>query len=316
MVTEVGSGSLRWVVQLWLPSAGTMLNYNHLHYFHVAAIEGSVAAAAERLGVTQPTVSEQVRALERALGVALFERTPGGLKLTEAGRLAFEHTSVMFRAGERLLESLGTGSPDVPRSLRVGISSGVARASTTDFLMPLLALEACVPTIRSGDSAELLRALRDSELDLVLVETEPVDSARPGVQSVLLDRIPLVAVAPPTVTPMPDWQNVGLLHYRATSAYRWDVEAYLEANALRPKIAAESDDSLFLVEAAARGGYVAFVPKSVARDAVANNRLRVLAQIASTHAGVHALYSDGASAELAQRAVGVLIDHMRAMHAD
>lgn len=292
-----------------------MLNYNHLHYFHVAAVEGSVAAAAERLGVTQPTVSEQVRALERALGVSLFERTPGGLKLTEAGRLAFEHTSVMFRAGERLLESLGTGT-EVPRTLRVGISSGVARASTTDFLMPLLALEACVPTIRSGDAVELLRDLRNNELDLVLVETEPVESARPGIQCVLLDRVMLVAVAPSSVTPMADWQNVGLVHYRATSAYRWDVEAYLEAKGLRPKIAAESDDSLFLVEAAARGGYVAFVPRSVARDAVAAKRLRVLAEVATSHAGVHALYSDGAGAELAQRAVEVLIDHMRAMHAD
>lgn len=53
---------------------GPMLNYNHLYYFHVAALEGSVAAAAVRLGVTQPTVSEQVRALERALEVSLFER--------------------------------------------------------------------------------------------------------------------------------------------------------------------------------------------------------------------------------------------------
>ena len=83
-----------------------MLNYNHLYYFHVAATEGSVAGAAEKLGVTQPTVSEQLRALERSLGVTLFDRSPTGLKLTGSGRLAFEHTSVMFRASERLIESL------------------------------------------------------------------------------------------------------------------------------------------------------------------------------------------------------------------
>src|ERR1043165_3788459 len=98
-----------------------MLNYNHLHYFHVAATEGSVAAAAERLGVSQPTVSEQVRALQRSLKVSLFERSATGLKLTGAGRLAFEQTSVMFRAGERLVESLGHDNQAVPRSLRIGI---------------------------------------------------------------------------------------------------------------------------------------------------------------------------------------------------
>src|SRR6476619_4403853 len=103
-----------------------MLNYNHLHYFHVAATEGSVAGAAEKLGVTQPTVSEQLRSLEKSLGVVLFERSPSGLKLTDEGRLAFEHTSVMFRAGERLIESLGHDK-DLPRTLRVGLSSTVAR---------------------------------------------------------------------------------------------------------------------------------------------------------------------------------------------
>ena len=44
-----------------------MLNYNHLYYFHVAASEGSLSAAAAKLGVKPSTVSEQLRALERAL---------------------------------------------------------------------------------------------------------------------------------------------------------------------------------------------------------------------------------------------------------
>ena len=121
-----------------------MLNYNHLHYFHMAASEGSVAAAAERLGVTQPTVSEQIRALEKALGVTLFERTTTGLKLTDAGRVAFEHTSVMFRAGERMIESLAPSEKVMPRTLRVGLTGSVARSTTSDFLMPLLAIDDCV----------------------------------------------------------------------------------------------------------------------------------------------------------------------------
>src|SRR5690242_12438938 len=107
-----------------------MLNYNHLYYFHVVAAEGSVARAAERLGVTQPTISEQVRALERALGVTLFERAPSGLRLTAEGRIAYDHTSAMFRQGERLIEALGQSPPAVPCTLRVGLGAGVARASS------------------------------------------------------------------------------------------------------------------------------------------------------------------------------------------
>src|ERR1041385_3512294 len=159
-----------------------MLNYNHLHYFHVAATEGSVAAAAERLGVTQPTVSEQVRALERSLKVNLFERSAAGLKLTDAGKLAYEQTSVMFRAGERLVESLGQNGPPVPRSLRIGISNAVTRTTTTDFLLPVLALEDCIPSIKAGEATEVVRDLRAGELDLGICESEPAESSRRGLE--------------------------------------------------------------------------------------------------------------------------------------
>lgn len=293
-----------------------MLNYNHLHYFHMTAVEGSVAGAADRLGVTQPTVSEQVRVLEKSLGVALFERTTGGLKLTDAGRLAFEHTSVMFRAGERLVESLGHNAQQVPRTLRVGLSASVARSTSSDFLMPLLAISDCVPAIRIGDAAELTRDLRASELDLVLCENQPPDANRPGLEIAMIDATTLVAVAPPSVQPTADWQNVGLLQYRASSSYRWEVETYLETNGLRPSVAAEVDDALFLVEAAARGGYVAFVPRSVARDAVTTGRLTVLATLEPGYSGVYALYQDGAAADLARRAVEVLVEHARSAVAD
>jgi LysR family transcriptional activator of nhaA len=286
-----------------------MLNYNHLHYFHVAATQGSVGAAAERLGVTQPTVSEQLRALERTLGLTLFERTSSGLKLTESGRLAFEQTSVMFRAGERLIEVLGHFSEGVPRSLRIGLSSAVARSTTTDFLMPLLALDDCMPTIQTGDAVELLRELRANDLDLVLCENEPTEIAGGGYEVSLITRTPLVAIGPVSIEPAVDWQDVALIQYRASSSLRWEVETFLDTQGLRPRIAAEVDDASFLVEAVVRGGYVAVVPRLVARDAVTAGKVRVIAQLDTGHAGVFALYQDGSGAELARRAVQVLIEH-------
>ena len=289
-----------------------MLNYNHLYYFHVAAQEGSVAAAAGRLGVTQPTVSEQVRALERALNVPLFERHPTGLRLTEAGRLAFEHTSIMFRAGEHLAEALGHGASDMPKTLRIGLSGAVSRTTSTDFLMPLLALEQCIPSIRAGDTTELLRDLRGSELDLVLCETEPPEAARRGLDIVQLDTMTLVGIGQPSLELAPDWQDGRVIQYRGSSALRWEVDNYLDAKGLRPKVVAESDDALFLVEAVARGGYIAFVPRSICRDAIAAKRLKAIAELTPTHAGVYALYQDGAAAELARRAVGVLVEHVKA----
>jgi len=127
--------------------------------------------------------------------------------------------------------------------------------------------------------------------------------------SLSLERMKLIAVAAPTLEISDDWSNVALLHYRPSSAFRWDVEEFLEDRNLRPRIAAESDDSLFLIEAAARGGYVAFVPSTVARDPIAAGRLRPLATLAPSHGGIHAIYQDGASAELVRRAITTLIEN-------
>ena len=69
----------------------------------------------------------------------------------------------------------------------------------------------------------------------------------------------------------------------------------------------EADDSLILVEVAARGGYVAVVPRSVAVDALAAGRIRILAHVEPSTAAVHALYQDNVSGELVRRAVLALV---------
>lgn len=284
-----------------------MLNYNHLYYFHVAATESSLSAAAAKLGVKQSTVSEQLRALERALRQRLFERTGSGMRLTAAGEIAYEYTTVMFRAGERLVQALGDDDLPTPRSLRVGISGAVARATSTDFLLPLFALDDCMPTIMTSETLDLLRDLRANELDLVLCETEPTEAIVQGLQRAVIEYAPLLAVAAADLDPGPDWQDTGLVQYRSSSTFHFEVKAFLEQRGLKPRIVGEADDPFLLVEAAARGGYVVIVPRSVVRDALAAGRVRILAQVESAHAGVHALYQDGSAAELARRAIEKLI---------
>jgi LysR family transcriptional activator of nhaA len=217
----------------------------------------------------------------------------------------------MFRAADRMIEALGYAPAAVPRSLRVGISASVARSSAADFLMPLFAIDDCVPSIRSGDSLELIRDVRSGESDLVLTDSMPPDSATRGLEIVELPGSPLVAVAPPGESPSESWENIGLVHYRTASSSRWKVDAYLDERGLRPRLVGETDDVLLLVEVAARGGFAAFVPRSVARDAVSAGRLKVLARVDSGRVPIHAIYQDSESAELARRAVEVLMENAR-----
>lgn len=286
-----------------------MLNYNHLHYFHVTAAEGSVARAAERLGVGQPTVSEQIRQLERSLATPLFERVGGKLKLTEAGRAAFEHTSVMFRASERLVESLtGSRKAPPPVSLRVGLASGVARAVATDFLLPVFAIDDCVPIIRTGESHELLRDLRAHELDLLICESDPGVGSRPDLQLVPIDRPRLVCVTAANVADE-RWEDVALVHYRPISVFRFPVDSYLDERNLHPRVAAETDDAAMMLAAVQRGGFAAFVPWSVAREAVTAGKVRVIAEIKPDHVSIYALYHDVETATVARRAVELLVEY-------
>lgn len=288
-----------------------MLNFNHVYYFHVTAAEGSVKAAADRLGVTQPTVSEQIKMLERTLGVTLFDRTPSGLRLTEAGRQAFEHTTAMFVASERLVQALARATTPPPLALGVGMSASISRTIAADFLMPVLSVENCRPVIRTGDLNDLLRDLRAHELDLVISETEPMEAARRGLEIVTLHRPTLVAIGKPDITPREDWKNLSLLEYRSTSAFRWEVDAFLEEKGLEPSTTAELDDAFLMLESVASSGCVAFVPTSVARDAIATGRVKVLAKLSPTTAAVRALFHQSETSDLVRRAVEKLAENAR-----
>lgn len=76
------------------------IDWNHLRAFHETATSGSLSAAARRLGLTQPTLSRQVAALEAGLGVDLFERVGRKLVLTVAGAELRERISMMADAAE------------------------------------------------------------------------------------------------------------------------------------------------------------------------------------------------------------------------
>lgn len=73
------------------------LNFHHLQHFLAIADHGSLRAAAQRLGLSQPAVSKSLRALESALGASLIQRNPRGASLTPVGEL--------FLSRARLIEN-------------------------------------------------------------------------------------------------------------------------------------------------------------------------------------------------------------------
>src|SRR3712207_3187227 len=79
-----------WVVEL-----------RQLRYFLAVAEEGRFSRAANRLHIAAPSLSQQIRALERDLRVTLFDRTPRGAELTPAGRVLVERARVILAEVDR-----------------------------------------------------------------------------------------------------------------------------------------------------------------------------------------------------------------------
>ena len=90
------------------------LNYHHLLYFWTVAREGSVTKASEILGLAQPTVSGQLKALEESLDEKLFARSGRRLVLTDVGRTVYRYADEIFSLGRELQSTLKdrpTGRP-------------------------------------------------------------------------------------------------------------------------------------------------------------------------------------------------------------
>ena len=101
------------------------IDWNQLRAFLETAETGSLSAAARKLGLTQPTLSRQVAAIEQRMGVTLFERVGKAMALTPTGLDLLEHARAMGAAAEAL------GVAATGRSQTVG---GVVSVSATDMV--------------------------------------------------------------------------------------------------------------------------------------------------------------------------------------
>lgn len=153
------------------------LNYNHLYYFWTVAREGGVVRASEELMVSQPTISNQLKTLEREIGHKLFERAGRGLRLTEAGRIAFNYANEMFSLGQELLNALEHQPAAPARRLAVGVLDVIPKPLARQLLAPALELEQPIRLICREDKADRLLADLAARRTEVVLSDAPIGTA-------------------------------------------------------------------------------------------------------------------------------------------
>ena len=127
------------------------LNYHHLLYFWMVAREGSIARACGSLLLSQPTISGQLRALERAVGAKLFERVGRGLVLTETGREVFRYADEIFALGRELQDMLRDRPNGRPLRLIVGIVDVMPKRVVHRLLEPVFEVERALIVVVQRD---------------------------------------------------------------------------------------------------------------------------------------------------------------------
>lgn len=101
-------------------------DWNHLRAFHATASAGSLSAAARELGLTQPTLSRQVAALEAELGVALFERVGRRLVLTRTGTDLLDHVRAMGEAARSVALAASGHVQEISGRVSISVTDGYA----------------------------------------------------------------------------------------------------------------------------------------------------------------------------------------------
>jgi DNA-binding transcriptional LysR family regulator len=181
------------VEQLTRLAVGTGLTTRSLEVFVSVARAGTMSAAAEQLGMTQPAVSQLVGQMETALDVQLFDRSKRPLVLTLHGAALLEPARAIVSGIERFEQALQWDRGGQMPLLRIGMLNSFAETIGPSVFTELRRGAAQL-TIGSGFSATRMRAVADRELDFVITSDE--SPLLPGVTMAPILTEPFLIVAP------------------------------------------------------------------------------------------------------------------------
>jgi LysR family transcriptional activator of nhaA len=275
------------------------LNYHHLRYFYVVAKEGSLAAAAAKMRVSQPSISEQVRELEAALGEKLFQREGRRNRLTDAGQVILGYAEEIFSLGGELLNAVKQRPGARTLRFHVGVADSVPKLVANEILKPVFELPQSLHVIcREGKLDDLLAQLAAYRLDLVLSD-EPSSSgghiktfdhllgesgstfcAQRALATRLRKGFPRSLDGAPALLPADN------------TALRRSLEVWFREHGVRPRVVVECEDLALMKIMAAEGrGFIA-VPTVALGEAVKRYGFRLIGHADRCRLRFHAITTE------------------------
>ena len=259
------------------------LNYHHLRYFWVVAREGSLKLASEKLHVSQPSISSQIKELEEYLGEPLFRRTGRTNVLTDAGQIAFRYAEEVFGLGQEMVSAIKQRPGAKALRLYVGVADSFPKLVTNEILKPVMAMPQAVHVIcREGKIEDLLGQLAAHRLDLVLADEPASSGSRVKTFNHLLGQTGVTFCAVPSLAatlrkgfPMSLTDAPALLPSENTATRR-SLEKWFQSKGIRPQVVAEFEDAALMKVMAADGKGFIPVPSLVRQEALDRYGLEII----------------------------------------
>lgn len=258
------------------------MDIKQLRYFTAIVEEGSLSAAAARIGIAQPSLSQHVKGLEERLGVELLVRSPRGVTVTDAGQTLLVHARQILEAVERAKEEVSQSGSEPYGKVAFGLPSSVSMvlsvplAETTRLELPKVSLRAV-----EAMSGFIRDWLQDGSIDLgILYDT----SMLRHFQSRLLMTEELHFFAAPDAWPLEakpgkpvrltDVARQTLVLPSGNHGLRALIDRFAKAHGIRLNVVVEMDALTQIKTLVARGSAYTILAPASAHDLVEAGTLR------------------------------------------
>jgi LysR family transcriptional regulator, transcriptional activator of the cysJI operon len=259
-----------------------MIENFRIRVFRAVAAHLSFSRAAEELLLTQPAVTQQIKALEDELGVSLFDRGGGRIALTPGGAALLPFADEMKTLGDEAVAAVARAYGEYAGELTIGASQTIGQYLLPTFVAAFLRTHPKIRiTARSGNTDQMLEALVAGEVHIALIEG-PEQRKDVHIEAFMEDHLVLVVPAShgwagQEITPQ-DLKSQPLLIREYGSGSRRIVEQALTNAGLKMKdliISMELDSTEGLLNAVEAGLGVTFVSRWAVRNQLALGTLKL-----------------------------------------
>jgi len=259
------------------------LNYHHLRYFWTVAKEGGLTKAANKLHVSQSTISAQIQNLEDMLGEKLFRRVGRNLALTDVGQQVLAYAEEIFSLGQDLLNSVKQRPTSRPLRVHLGVADALPKLVVYQIIEPIFKLPQPVQvSCWETKVSDMLVELVTYRLDLVLADQPASSGVSPNVFNHFLGQCGVAFCAEPSLAEKlrrgfpKSLHGAPALFPMSNSGLRRSLEKWFQEIGVRPRLVGEFEDPAFVNVLALHSLGFMCVPTMVAREIETQFGLRIL----------------------------------------